>query len=630
MTQYTKYGERWRPRAIVLACLLGAIAVVVVLAVTILGGRGGGPDERLGAFLDAWQRGDDVAAAQLTDRPDAALRHLRASRRGLDGARLAVSERSVSDSGVAAATLSWAVPAIGAWRYRTRLRLAERDGAWTVRWSPTLVHPRLDRSTRLGTEVVAPRRGPILDRDGRALMADRAVVDIAVETAKVRDAADTAGRIAALVDIDAQRLERAVRRAPKGRFVPVITIRRTEYDAIAERLDAVPGASVNPRRAPLAPTKGFGRALLGAVGAVTAEQVERSRGRLRAGDDAGQWGLQARFDARLRGTATRRVVTRGIADGGVVDTLLERRGRDGQALRTVLDRRVQAAAERALGASGRKAAIVAVQPSTGDVLAVANRPTGSTFNRALAGLYPPGSTFKVVSTAALLRDGLDVDEVVDCPATRTVGGRSFRNFEGGAAGAVPFRIDFAQSCNTAFVGLSRRLEPDALTRVARDFGLGRPVRLPLEAAAAKVPPAGDTVAQAAMMIGQDRIVASPLAMAGVAATVAEGHWRSPRLVRGDRGVAGPRLDEDEVATLRSLMRAVVVSGTGTTLAGVPGEVLGKSGTAEYGSGDPPPTHAWFVAARDDLALAVLVEGGRSGGSVAAPVAAQFFAALDAS
>ncbi len=77
------------------------------------------------------------------------------------------------------------------------------------------------------------------------------------------------------------------------------------------------------------------------------------------------------------------------------------------------------------------------------------------------------------------------------------------------------------------------------------------------------------------------------------------------------------------------MRDVVTSGTGTALAGVPGEVLGKSGTAEYGGGDPPPTHAWFIAAREDLALAVLVEGGEAGGSVAAPIAARFFAALDA-
>jgi cell division protein FtsI/penicillin-binding protein 2 len=129
------------------------------------------------------------------------------------------------------------------------------------------------------------------------------------------------------------------------------------------------------------------------------------------------------------------------------------------------------------------------------------------------------------------------------------------------------------------------------------------------------------------MIGQARIAASPLAMAGVAATVADGRWRSPRLVASDRRTAGPPVSGAVLGDLRSLMRRVVTSGTGTALAGVPGTVIGKTGTAEFGSGNPPPTHAWFIAARRDLAVAVLVERGRSGGSVAAPIARDFFTLL---
>ena len=130
------------------------------------------------------------------------------------------------------------------------------------------------------------------------------------------------------------------------------------------------------------------------------------------------------------------------------------------------------------------------------------------------------------------------------------------------------------------------------------------------------------------MIGQQRIVASPLAMAGVAATVAEGRWRSPRLLVSDRHQAGSRLAEEEAVGLRRLMRLVVTGGTGTALASARGKVAAKTGTAEFGSGTPPPTHAWLIAYRGDLALAVLVERGRSGGSVAAPIAARFFGALD--
>ena len=129
------------------------------------------------------------------------------------------------------------------------------------------------------------------------------------------------------------------------------------------------------------------------------------------------------------------------------------------------------------------------------------------------------------------------------------------------------------------------------------------------------------------MIGQARILASPLAMAGVAATAQEGHWQRPRLLADDREQAGPDLPADDAEALRVLMRSVVTSGTGTALAAVPGEPIGKSGTAEYGSGDPPPTHAWFVAATADVAVAVLIEDRPSGGEFAAPVVAEFLTAL---
>ena len=131
------------------------------------------------------------------------------------------------------------------------------------------------------------------------------------------------------------------------------------------------------------------------------------------------------------------------------------------------------------------------------------------------------------------------------------------------------------------------------------------------------------------MIGQHEILASPLAMAAVAATVADGPLAraAAARLRPERRPAR-RSPASERDTLRGLMRLVVTEGSGTALAGVAGEVRGKSGTAEFGGGDPPPTHAWFIAFRDDVAVAVLVERGRSGGSVAAPLAARFFSALD--
>jgi cell division protein FtsI/penicillin-binding protein 2 len=619
-----------RGRTLAVLALVAAVAVAGGAAYLLFGGRGPSAREGVADFAAAWSRGDDAAAARLTSAPGPAASALRANRRGLDGASVRVSVLDVTEDGDAARArlrVAWQVPAIGRFAYDTRAALRRGEDAWQVVWRPEVVHPKLAGGRRLGTSVQRPGRADILDRSGRALVTDRAVVRVGVARDRVRDVDATARAVAEVVDIDARAYARAIRRAGPRQFVEAVTLRAADFRSRRAALEAIAGVQTVEGAAPLAPTRGFARAVLGTVGPATAEQLERLGPAYGPGASVGQFGLEARYETRLAGTPARRVITR-LSDGTPDETLLERRGRAGRALRTTLDRDVQAAAESALGDRDDEAALVVVKPSTGDVLAVANRPSESSFDRALGGRYPPGSTFKIVTTTALLRDGLRPGDTVDCPRTLTVEGKAFHNFEGGAAGAVPFAQDFAQSCNTAFVSLAGRLAPDALGRAALDFGLGRTVRLPLDVAASQVPAGRTRVERAAAMIGQDRILASPLAMAGVAATVADGRWRAPRLVSADPRRAGTPLGGDELGTLRTLMRRVVVGGTGTALAGVPGEVAGKSGTAEFGSGDPPPTHAWFVALRGDLAVAVLVEKGSSGGRVAAPIAARFFGALD--
>jgi len=610
--------------AVALAVLAAAAAATWLLVVR----TGPAAEEAAQTFLAAWSRGDDRGAAALTDDPKAAAASLDANRRGLDGPTLRAGLLDVREDGDAARArteLAWDVPGIGRFAYESSFRLRRQDDRWLVTWSDAVVHPQLEDDTqRLGTTREPAPRGDILDRDGEAIVRLRTVYRIGLARNEVRDVGASVAALAEVVDVDERSLARAVRGAGPQQFVEAITLREADYEPVKDALEDVPGALAVHDQAPLAESRGFARALLGTVGPATAEQLEKlpDRG---PGDAVGQSGLQARYEERLGGAATREVVIR--AGGAPVETLRTREGRPGRSLRTTLSTDVQRAAETALGDRSDEAALVAVQPSTGDILAVANRPTDSAYDRALEGRYPPGSTFKVVTTAALLRDGLRPDDVIDCPRTISVGGRSFKNFEGNAQGAVPFAQDFAQSCNTAFVSLTERLPADALQAAGRDFGLGEPLRFGMPAPEAEVPPGRDLVARAAAMIGQDRILGSPLAMAGVAATVADGRWRAPRLLASDDARAGPRLASGELDTLRELTRSVVTEGTGTALASVPGDVHGKSGTAEYGGGDPPPTHAWFIAYRDDVASAVLVENGRSGGSVAAPIAARFFDAL---
>ena len=618
-----------RARLRVLALLgTAGIAILVIALVASVGGSDSAASTAR-AYVDAWSAGNDAGAAKLTDQPRRARKALAASRRGLDGARVAASVGDVSggSSPAAAVRVRWRVPRYGEWEYRTDLPLRKANGKWHIVWRPQNIHPRLHDSQRLGTVRESQPRGRILDRHGRTLVGDRPVVHLDLRTDKVTDPAAISQKLAALVGIDAAKLERTVRNAPRGRYIPVITLRSAAYDRIADKLAQMPGLSVAQDTAPLAPEKGFGVAVLGAVAPATAEQITRSNGRLAAGEEVGQWGLEAAFEKRLASTDEFSIVIRDRW-GTVARTLENRRGRRGRDLDTTLDLDVQHSAEKALGPGRRNAALVALEASTGDVLAVANRPADSSLNRAFSGLYPPGSTFKVVSTTALLRAGLSVGATVPCARTAVVDGRSFRNFEGEAAGPVPFRTDFAQSCNTAFISLADRVKPDALAAAARDFGIGRQHKLALPVADGAAPAPKGEVSRAAATIGQDRILTTPLVLAGVAGTVAAGRWHSPRLVSGDGHTAGPPLAAGELASLRELMRLVVTGGTGTALASVPGAVAGKSGTAEFGTGDPPPTHAWFIAYRGDLAVAVLVERGKSGGSVAAPIVRDFFTALD--
>lgn len=608
-----------------IAFLVVVLAAVFVVYRTL---ADSGAEDAAKGFAEKWSAGDDAAAARLTDDPAAAAAALKANRQGLDGAKLSATLGEVKESGdgaTARVALTWQIPRIGRWSYAANLRVREDGDDWRVAWSPTVVHPKLDEVTRLGTTTVADRRGQILDRNRRPLMRERPVKRVGAIAGKVKDPAATAQALADALDVDARPLQRTIRNGGKEQFVEALALREDDYNALAPTLEGLPDVTTVDGTAVLAPSREFGRALLGAVGPATKEQLEKLGGRAAAGDSIGQWGLQSRFERRLAPVPARRVVIR--ADGQPIETLLAREGRPGRALATTLDTRVQAAAEAALADQSDEAALVAVQPSTGNVLAVANRPVESTYNRALEGTYAPGSTFKVISTAALLRSGLDVNETVDCPPTIDAGGRQFKNFEGGAEGAVPFSRDFAVSCNTAFVSLADRLEPTDLRTTARDFGIGRKLKLGVPVASGQVPPGEDDVQRAAAMIGQHEILASPLAMAGVAATVADGRWRAPRLLASDLEGEDPELEVEERDNLRTLMRSVVTEGSGTALAGVPGEVSGKSGTAEFGGGDPPPTHAWFVAFRGDLAVSVLVERGRSGGEVAAPLAAGFFQAL---
>ncbi|HEX2315960.1 MAG TPA: penicillin-binding transpeptidase domain-containing protein [Thermomonospora sp.] len=399
-----------------------------------------------------------------------------------------------------------------------------------------------------------------------------------------------------------------------------------------------------PERAPIQSAEGVSlvghssgsvQQLVGTVGKLTAKDAKTLGAPYREGDPAGVSGLQQQYERRLAGTPAQAVqVVDG--DGDVVKTLRRFGGEDGEPLRTTIDPDAQRAASQALADVDRPASLVAIRPSTGEILAVANKPGG--YNRALMGRYPPGSTFKIITAAALVADGVSPSSTVACPATTNVGGREFRNSEYHDYGTLPFRDAFAHSCNTTFARMAvDRLGERRLAQVAHQFGFNAPIIGGLPAVRGAFPSTRDDTGLAAASFGQGEVLASPLNIAAVAAAAADGTWRSPRLVSaadasraldadGRRPEAPRRLEPRVHQALRSLMPAVVSEGTA---AGVdfPSGTAGKTGTAEFGSGARPPTHAWFAGYRGDVAFAVIVEGGGTGAEAAAPIAARFLRGL---
>ena len=195
-------------------------------------------------------------------------------------------------------------------------------------------------------------------------MTARAVVRVGVARDRVKDVDATAAAVAKVVDIDAAAYAKAIRNAGPQQFVEAVELRADDFAPKRAALEAIEGVQTVEDTAQLAPTRRFARALLGTVGPVTAEQLERLGPSYGPGAQVGQFGLEARYEKQLAGTPARKVIVR-LADGAPDRTLRSRPGAPGRALRTTLDRDVQTAAETALGDSDRAAALVAVQALDG-------------------------------------------------------------------------------------------------------------------------------------------------------------------------------------------------------------------------------------------------------------------------
>lgn len=350
----------------------------------------------------------------------------------------------------------------------------------------------------------------------------------------------------------------------------------------------------------------------------------------------------------------------------------------GATLELTIDPVAQRAADRALG--DRRGAVVALDPTTGAVLALVSHPSYDpnslsthnttrvaqawerlsadesrpTVNRAIAGdLYPPGSTFKLVTAAAALESGnFDTESRLPGPQELPLPGSTatLPNATGQACdgGEVTLQRALQMSCNTAFGWLGQQLGGDAMREQAAKFGFGSELSIPMTVTPSTVPAGTNQAQDIQVAIGQYDVRSTPMQMAMVAAGIAnKGTVMKPYLIAKTRGAdlevidetrpdrLGAAMSRQNAETLTEMMTTVVEGGTGRR-AQIPGiSVAGKTGTAEHGEGRAP--HAWFTAfaPADDprVAVAVVVEDGGTagseggGGQVSAPIAREVMEAV---
>ena len=533
---------------------------------------------------------------------------------------------------------------------------------------------------RLRLRLVEAPRGSILDRSGAVIVENRPSFSVYVTPADIPDVDEAARAIGAVLRQAPEEIAARIRAGQARPAYPVLVAREVSEPtmvAIEERKMNLPGVSVRVQ-----PTRAYldgdvAAHLLGYVSEVTQEQLYRDEYRdFQSGETVGQTGVERLFDAFVRGINGREEIEVD-ARGRLVRFLDRLEPQSGFNLVLTLDAKLQHAAEKAF--AGKRGAVVAMHPQTGEILAWVSRPSydPNLFaqrlsresweklitdpahplqNRPLQAQYAPGSILKLVVMAAGLDTGaLTPGTTFACPGYFTLGAVTFDDWEKGGHGRQDLMQAVAHSCNVYFYQAALKTGIDAIARVAREFGLGQKTGIAAvgDEAAGLVPtPAwkrsvlgeswypGDTVITG---IGQGMILVTPLQIVTMVAAIANGGtlhrpWMVKRVeswggevvaAYGPEPVRRVNLSPQVLELLRQGMLGVVEDGTGKAARVRGVQVAGKTGTAqvvrkEARISGQTKDHGWFVAfapyTDPEIAIVVIAENAGFGGVVAAPVA----------
>ena len=480
----------------------------------------------------------------------------------------------------------------------------------------------LSESNRVNLTLIPPRRGWIIDRNGRPLANNRTDFRVDLIPERVTDAENTIRSLAHLLALGDDEVERIKEELDKSAgFRPVQVAEKLSYDqfaAVSVRLPDLPGVSPSQgfsRNYPAGATVGH---LLGYVGAASAKEYEERKNPLliTPGFKVGKDGLERAFDSALTGKpgAKRVEVT---ARGKIVRELTTRPDTPGNPIKLTIDAGLQEYAGRRLAT--QSGSVVVIDCHNGDVLAMASMPSfdPNSFsdgishlewdmlskddhvplrNKTLQGLYPPGSTVKPMVALALLEAGISPMDTVNCPGAIRVGNTLFHCHKRRGHGSLNMRGAIAQSCDIYFYQMAQRIGMDRIASMARRVGMGQKFDLPFPSQSFGTVPdpawklkkynqkwqVYDTVNAT---IGQGYMLINPLQMAVMAARLATGRQLMPNFIFGaHRPAPAPvGVNEEHLVTIRDAMSAVVNGGGtgGAARIPLPGVMMaGKTGTAQ--------------------------------------------------
>ncbi len=538
-------------------------------------------------------------------------------------------------------------------------------------------------SNRIRPVKIRPPRGIFYDRKGRPLVENVLTYDISIVPEDTADLDRTIDALAPIVKMKPDDVRKVIETAEpvRGKYEPIKVREEAPWDEVAyveARQENLPGVIVEPEHRRHYPYGDMASHQFGYIGKVT--QSQKKQDQADTGMLVGQGGLEKTYDKLLRGVAGRRMIQVNAAGRKVKDLGIEE-PKPGTDLYLTIDLDVQRAAEEALGE--RAGAVVAMDPNTGEVLALAshpaydpnlfprgiapkdwtrlsNDPSHPLYNRAVQSVYPPGSTFKVVVSLAGLSMGLiGVDDKVTCKGFITSGKKSFRCWKKGGHGTISFHQGLVESCDVYFYTMGDRIGFDRIAEFARDLGLGATTGIELADEKKGLVPTAAWKKQKINepwypadnymnSIGQGFMLVSPIQNCQLISAVANGGvFFQPQLLKRSRNretgeekvyPAKQRrvfpIDAAALDEVRSALVGVTTESGGTAHgAATPlGTVAGKTGTAQVIAqkvagqrlSQSTQDHAWFIgyapAERPTIAVAVLVEHGGHGGSAAAPVA----------